>query len=599
MSDGKEFKSIAHFNSNKLFLNPKEQPQSTYSIGGFTSPSSSSSFSGMITKWSVTAGALDVNLHGQEATTFNYDVDWGDGNVETGITSDNKTHTYASEGTYIVKISGQFGGFRMGGSTTQSALVEFVQWGTDTTIEALYQMFSGCANMVYSATDSPTIVLNASAFYDNRIDQMFRYCTSVTSLNLSNWNIGNANLITLGTYTFDGCTNLEYLNLSNWTFPNIAQIQYFFRSLGNLTTNGCEFIWDDGGVFAYKIDYLFQSAKLKSLSMSNFSLTSTSAINMSNIFSGVQILDGSLDLSSWSGTSAITNMQYSFRNMNLSSAINFTINLTDWNTSNVTTMYGLFYDCRYLTDIIGLSDLRGGSLTTIGFNRVFYRNYRLTFNTYNFHNDFGSGWSVTDCNSAFYFVANNIALGSDAPNMTNWDMNVATGFNSFFRGFNFTASTSFTMFDLSSATNITQMFYNTQGLTDLDMSNSNMPNTITTLVNFVRNADVETIDFSNCDFSNVTTFSHFGYGTPINSMTFDASVSFASLNYALNFIQSGVGSMTTAQYDNFLVRLDTTGLTGAYPLTAGSSTYTIGGSGDTARANLVTKGWSITDGGGV
>ena len=89
------------------------------------------------------------------------------------------------------------------------------------------------------------------------------------------------------------------------------------------------------------------------------------------------------------------------------------------------------------------------------------------------------------------------------------------------------------------------------------------------------------------------------FGAPINSLTFDNTVSFASLNYAVNFLQNNVGAMTTAEYDNFLVRLDTTGLTGAYTLTAGDSTYTIGGAGETSRANLVTKGWTITGDGGV
>jgi len=561
---------------------------------------SSDAFTGMITKWTVTADDLDVNLHGQEATTFNYDVDWGDGQEETGITSDNKTHTYASEGTYTVKISGQFGGFRMGGSTTQSALVEFVQWGTETTIEALYQMFSGCGNMVYSATDNPTIVLNSGASYDNRIDQMFRYCTSVTSLNLSGWSIGNANLVVYGTYCFDGCTNLEYLNISNWSFTNANQFQYFFRNVGNLTTNGCELIWNDGGGDMNNLQYLFQNAKLTSLTMNNFTLTNT-GISLNNICSGVEFLDESLDLSGWSGTSGITNLTYAFRNMNLTSTTEYTLNLSGWNTSNVTTMYGLCYDNRYLTDIIGLSDLRGGSLVSTGFNRVFYRNYALTFNTYNFHDDFGSGWSVTDCNSAFYQVAVNSTLGSDAPNMTNWDMNVITGFNSFFRLFKFKASTSFTMFDLSSATDISQMFFYTQGITDIDMSNSNMSNTITSLVNFVRNSDVETVDFSNCDFSAVTTLSHFAYCCNISSLTFDATVSFASLDYGSNFLSTacGGGGMTTAEYDAFLVRLDTTGLTGAYSINFGTSQYTIGGAGETARSSLVTKGWTITDGGGV
>jgi hypothetical protein len=38
---------------------------------------------------------------------YNYSVDWGDGNTTTSETGD-ATHTYASAGTYIVKITGTF-----------------------------------------------------------------------------------------------------------------------------------------------------------------------------------------------------------------------------------------------------------------------------------------------------------------------------------------------------------------------------------------------------------------------------------------------------------------------------------------------------------
>jgi len=37
--------------------------------------------------------------------TPNYDVDWGDGSVETGITATNKDHTYSTAGIYTIKIT--------------------------------------------------------------------------------------------------------------------------------------------------------------------------------------------------------------------------------------------------------------------------------------------------------------------------------------------------------------------------------------------------------------------------------------------------------------------------------------------------------------
>ena len=45
--------------------------------------------------------------------TNNYDVDWGDGNTDLGVTT-SITHTYASAGTYTVKISGLHYIYRMG-----------------------------------------------------------------------------------------------------------------------------------------------------------------------------------------------------------------------------------------------------------------------------------------------------------------------------------------------------------------------------------------------------------------------------------------------------------------------------------------------------
>ena len=87
------------------------------------------SFSGMITEWTVTAGQT-ITLRGQSgaAATYLYDVDWGDNSTETGITISNKTHTYTDAGTYTVKISGQFAGWKMSSAsaTDRTSLTNFV-----------------------------------------------------------------------------------------------------------------------------------------------------------------------------------------------------------------------------------------------------------------------------------------------------------------------------------------------------------------------------------------------------------------------------------------------------------------------------------------
>ena len=560
------------------------------------------SFTGMITEWTVTAGQT-ITLRGQQGSgaTYLFDVDWGDSSTETGITISNKTHTYTDAGTYTVKISGQFAGWEMGGAsaTDRASLTNFVQWGTETVIQGVYRMFQQCGNMVYSATDNPTITLTANVNNKNRADFIFYLCESVTNLDLSGWNWTNPEIITVSSSMFADCFNLENLNLTGWNFANSNTFQTCFRKIGSTTTNGCNFEWDNLSTKAINFYYFFQRARLSSFSMENLTFTDISAgVNCAYMFYQTELLFSTLDLSSWD-VSKVDDMTYMFRTTNFTGTNTFELNVTGWDTTNLADMFGWVYECRYLTDIIGLSDLRGDSLITNGFQSAFFNATRLTFNNNNFHDDFGLNWNIDTMNSAFYGVASQSGTSSVPPNTTNWNTSIVTNFNQVFANFDF-STPNYTMFDVSSGTNLNAMFYLGSGIVNLDFSQSNMSNSNTTMTNFGRShSTLQTVDFSNCDFSGVTSFSHMFFGAPINSLTFDNTVSFASLSVGVNFLQNNIGAMTTAEYDNFLVRLDTTGLTGAYTLTAGDSTYTTGGAGDTARANLVTKGWTVTDDGGV
>ena len=557
------------------------------------------SFTGMITEWTVTAGQT-IRINSQRGVNNNFDVDWGDGNEETGITVTDKTHTYTDAGTYTVKFSGQYNGFRMGESNglSQGALTKFVQWGTETIIKGTYQMFKDCTNMLYEATDSPTITLDTSITNYNFSRQMFQNASSVENLNLSDWNWTNPELITTSNEMFENCTDLESINLTGWNFINSNDIIECFRSVGT-NTSGTNLEWNDATLKCNNFTNFCRRANFSSFQMNSLNLTSPTTANFGSAFYEAQLPD--LDFSTWSNTDKINNLSNTFRDTNGTSNQEWELNLTNWDTSNVTTMALAFYFARYLTNIVGLSGLSGDSLTSTGFQQTFQKCERLTFNENNFNADFGLNWGATTMSSTFAEVGS-LTTGSDAPIFTNWNTSIITNLSSTFKEFKFQPNTTFNMFDVSSATGMISTFHLTENLETLDMSNSNMSNTCTNLTSFCRESgELTTVDFSNCDFSNVTTFLLSFYRCPITSITFDAAVDFGSLINASNFLtNSGViGSMTTAEYDAFLVRLDTTGLSGAYILSAGVSTYTTGGAGDTARASLVTKGWSITDGGGV
>ncbi len=73
-----------------------------------------------IMKWTLTdPGDLVVKLWSQTGGVSNsYDIDWGDSSSDEGVTTSDKTHTYASTGTYEVKITGQFCGLSMSRGST-------------------------------------------------------------------------------------------------------------------------------------------------------------------------------------------------------------------------------------------------------------------------------------------------------------------------------------------------------------------------------------------------------------------------------------------------------------------------------------------------
>ena len=74
-------------------------------------------FAGFIMELTVT-GTSTFQLRGRNVGTYNYEVDWGDGTVETVTTYNGGTHAYASTGTYEVKISGDFSGFEYGNTSS-------------------------------------------------------------------------------------------------------------------------------------------------------------------------------------------------------------------------------------------------------------------------------------------------------------------------------------------------------------------------------------------------------------------------------------------------------------------------------------------------
>ena len=315
-----------------------------------------------ITEWTVGAG-VTITLPSYGGT-FLYDVDWGDGQTETGITALNKTHDYTATGadTYIVKITGQFASLRMdsGTAANQLLLTKMSNWGTGSQWYTLRNMFKGCVNMVYEATDKPDLTaLNGNkGFIDT-----FRDCDSAISLDLSGWT--NTNNFTDFTSSFLYNEYLTTLNMSGWDFSGGTSCSNMFKNVGSLGT-GCAINLSNTTFPAASCSYMFRGAKFSSDPV----LTNADVSGVNNLIGAFQDTEGNVnvDLSTWNFSTSITSLA-SFGKATEASSFTFG---SASSFTNVTSFDSIFINTINPLTITFPSNADFSKITTMG--SAFYGN---------------------------------------------------------------------------------------------------------------------------------------------------------------------------------------------------------------------------------
>ena len=541
-----------------------------------------------ITEWTVGAGDTIILPSYSVAAVIDYDVDWGDTNSESNITTIDKTHTYADPGTYQVVITKQFGSLKMSSASAAQKLMlrKMVQWGTDNEWGALHSMFKDCTLMTYDATDFPNITnLNQNSM----LREVFNGCTSVISLDLSMWtntsNFGGS----ADTYrAFYNCTNCTLLDLTGW---DVSNMQYFgdaFRFLGKDGT-GCDVklpnlnFASTVGVQAWS--YMFYNAKFSSLDVSGWTLPPSNSVLLTAWMEDV-LGSIAIDLSSWTNTSSITNMYGCFRDSEFTS-----INLTGWDTSNVTTFYTTFYNALNLLEIIGLNGLNSSAALTISY--MCGNAKRLSFT----NNNFGVNWgpNLGNCTTtafAFYHC-NSIALTGTAPNVSDWDTSSVTACANMFNFASFGTAPDVSNWDTSSILTFPQIFYVAKfGSGTIDISSWDLSGSSGSLDKMLRECDGGvTINADVKITSNITNLTQTFYSSPmLNGLNFNAASDFSGLTVASDMF--GIdGLLTQADCDNLMNDFDATN-SNAVVFGMGKSNFT---AGLASKDNLVNvKGWVIT-----
>ena len=201
-----------------------------------------SNMDNFVTTWQVTAGqTITIPTHSTE--TYNYTVNWGDGNHSTTQTGD-ATHTYAESGTYTVRIGGDFPQIYFNadsGNTNSNSIIAINQWGSQQWT-SMASAFEGATNLIGKATDRPYLsrVTDMSEMFKNAskfnqeigdwdvsgvtdMSALFQYAAAFNQ-DIGDWDVSN--VITMD-YMFDGATAFEQ-DIGRWDVRKVTEMRSMF-----------------------------------------------------------------------------------------------------------------------------------------------------------------------------------------------------------------------------------------------------------------------------------------------------------------------------------------------------------------------------------
>ena len=234
----------------------------------------------------------------------------------------------------------------------------------------------------------------------------------------------------------------------------------------------------------------------------------------------------SIDTTEWD-TSSITNMDGMFSNCNALT----TLDVSKFDTSNVTNMKDMFYGCSALTSldvskwdtskVIYMIYMFDGcnSLTNLDVSKFDTSNVTSMYDMFNGCNSLTNldvskfdTSNLTDTRYMFYNCSSFTTL-----DLSNWDTSKVTYMNSMFDNCSSLITLDLSKWDTSNVTGMRNMFYGCSALTSLDVSKFNTSNVIDMIYMFYGCSSLTTLDVSKFDTSNVTGMSSMFNGC--NSLT--------------------------------------------------------------------------------
>jgi len=526
------------------------------------------------------------------ALVYNFTVDWGDGNTDDITAWDDAalSHGYSGSQTWVIQISGICPNLSLGLSGPESGdrskVTSITRWGS-VVFTYLNNAFNDCFNMTITAPDNPDF----SSVTDIR--WCFKECRSIVT-GPEGWNFSTMQTTSMR-YLFDHCDNINF-DASGWNLTGITDMEGVFNFCVKFNSSIAG--WDTSAVtdmsFLFFFCDIFNHASIVDLD--------TSAVqNFEKMLSFAQALNQPIGV--WD-TSSGTNMDSMFR-----SCDDFNQSIDAWNVSGVTTMKAMFQDCfaynqsmnSWITtaclDMSYMFDASFGIAWAVFTGNVaawdtsnvttmegMFRHQNL------FNIDIG-GWNVSSVTSFFVFMFECEAFNQ---NLNSWTPLSALTMESMFQecaAFNGNV----TSWNVGSVTNMQSIFHRCD-IFDQDISGWNMA-----AVTDFRGMFQDCFAFNQPIGTWTTTAGLFMDSMFRGASAFNQDISGWNISAVGDFFNFMLGatSFSTANYDLLLNAWSLLSVsTGEDPTFVPS--YTIATS--QAARDILTdppNSWTITDGGGI
>ena len=352
-------------------------------------------------------------------------------------------------------------------------------------VTGMSSMFSGCSGLTS---------LDASGFDTSNVrymSDMFRGCSGLTSLDVSGFNTSN---VTYMYFMFYNCSGLTSLDLSNFNTSKVTYMRSMFENCSGLTTIYAGDNWNTDNV-TYSEHMFYNCTKLKGDIQFDSSYEDKTYAKTKD---GYLTYKGAQTLTAGSG------WYKSSEKKNTITEISFVDSYTPttkpdetWNADVGDA--GTIKAYRTGTEVIVVSNNKGTIMANPSCAQMFKGFSKLTnLNLSNFDTS-----NVTDMNSMFSGCNKLTSL-----DVSHFDTSNVTDMNSMFNGCNSLTSLGISNFDTSNVKGMFSIFAGCSSLTSLNLSNFNTGNVTSMSAMFYRCSSLTSLDVSNFNTSNVTDMSN-------------------------------------------------------------------------------------------